>query len=297
MCNLKFFKFKTYIKNKWKIELIELLMGLILLLVTFLILKYVKVFPIINAFLIQKGYNELFKGNFDMSFFLVFLFIIAAMFFYISLWFFLFAYSSKEKHYKKGAFKEFKNFTKIFFKNNKGLLLLILTLSISLSLMYAGIQFLITAFPEENLYVSGITTQSGSFLKCDGNEYLNLISTFDQYCPITLSSKFSNLSLKRVEIRYYLNRQEFTEFLPAHENSKERVILYFDKVKQPQFLFLHFNDSSMESFTLNTKGVYTKEEYFEREKQKATWFFAIISFSLFSVFSAMNNLKDILNWK
>lgn len=53
----------------------------------------------------------------------------------------------------------------------------------------------------------------------------------------------------------------------------------------------------MVNFAINQKGVYTKEEYFEREKEKAVWFFAIISFSFFSVFVAMNNIKQILGWK
>ena len=102
MCNLKFFnRIKKYLKDKWKIELIELLMGLVLLLVTYIIFKYVKFLPIINALLVQRGYNELFKGNFDMSFFIGFLFIILAMFFYLSLWLFLFAYISKKRIIRK----------------------------------------------------------------------------------------------------------------------------------------------------------------------------------------------------
>lgn len=298
MCNLKIFnKFKKYIENNWKSELTELIIGAVLLLVSYIIFKYVKFFPIINAFLIQRGYNELFKGNFDMSFFLGFVFIIIAMFFYISLWVFLFAFVFRPRNYKKGVMVELFDFTKKFLYKNKGLLFFILTLLISLSLMYAGVQFLITAFPEETMYINGITTQSGSNLKCVKGDYLNLISTYDQNCNILLNSKFNNVSLIKAETRYYINRQEFTEKFPGDKYSKEKVILYFDKIKQPQFLLLYFNDSSEESFALNTKGVYTKEEYFEREKQKATWFFAIISFSLFSIFSAMNNIKDILSWK
>ena len=290
-------KIKKYLKNKCKIVLFELILSLALLIVSYIIFKYVKVFPIINAYLIQKGYNELFKGNFRMSFLIVVVFIIVAIAFYISLLFFLFTFIYKEKDYKKGVIKELVDFSKKFFEENKGLLFFILTFSISLSLMYTGILFLITAFPEETLYVKGTSSQSGSNLKCSEVEYLNLIATYEQNCDLFLNFKFNKSILTRAEIRYYINRTEIIETLPEGKFSKEMVTLYFDKVKQPQFLILYFDNLQGEVFTLNTKGVYTKEEYFEREKQKAIWFFTIISFSLFSIFSAMNNVKDIISWK
>lgn len=41
-------------------------------------------------------------------------------------------------------------------------------------------------------------------------------------------------------------------------------------------------------------NVYTKEEYFNKEKEKAQWFLGVIMFSFFTILSGVANLKEIL---
>ena len=47
MCNLKFFnKIKKYLKDKWKILLTELIISLALIIVSIIVIKYIRIFPI-----------------------------------------------------------------------------------------------------------------------------------------------------------------------------------------------------------------------------------------------------------
>ena len=243
-------------KNKL---IIDSIIGVFALLTLILCIYMFKSFPIWIAEMVRNGFIEIFSGKFDISYFFAAIYLTFVLFFYAGVFVFLY----------------------------------LLTLVISFVLIYSGILFLSTAFPNDPLY-NGVMGVEGSFLKCYWG-YPNLISSYDVPCELNLSKKFEDKVINYTEIKHYIDRNEFRENLTYV--SGDRVTLYFDKQKQPTFLTFYFNDGSQEVFSINHVGVYTKEEYFEREKEKAVWFFGIISFSLFSVFSAMNNLKQILGFK
>jgi len=284
------------LKKKYKIALIDLFGGGVILFGLFFITKaLITQVPIVIASLFLKGYQEIFKGEFGFTnYFLASLYLMGVLFFYISaLLFFIIVLSTKKNTSKQiiGGYKD--TFEKAFKKIRK-FLFLIFTLTLSLTLMFSGILFLSVSFPAETLYIKGVNSTSGSFLKCQMGDYLNFISNYDQYCDIQLSNEFTGVVTK-AKIQYSINRTIHSENLKSFDNN--HVILLYNKEKQPFVLELFFNGKKTEHFLLNHKGVYTKEEYFDREKQKAIWFFAVISISVFSVFSAMSNLKNILRDK
>ncbi len=284
-------------KNKTKIGLIELGIGIVVLLLYFYIIQpiIIKLFPILVANLIRNGFVEIFSGNFNVSSFLGAGVLIVTMFAYIGVFLFFWFLLNVKKDYKGRVIEILGRATKDSIAKLKKYFLLIFTLILSVSLMFTGILFLSTAFPNEPLFVKGVTTREGSSLNCNGGGYQNIINTFDINCKMNLSEKFNESVLDYAEVIYSINRTEFKENVSIL--TKNMVILNFYKQKPSHFLWLHFTDGSEEVFPLNHAGVYTKEEYFERERDKAVWFFGIISFSLFSVFSAMYHLKRIAGWK
>lgn len=277
-----------------KRTLIDIVLGLLCLgtfwLITSLIITP---FSTIIGLIIRNGFVNIFLGNFSLKYFFSAIILTLVMFFYISLFVFLFLLVQTKKDLRGGVLNSLKKAGDIVFDKFRNVFLLILALTTSLVLMYSGTIFLANAFPADSLYITGATSSSGSKLQCDRGSYLNLIDGYDQICHIFLSQNYSNQSIKYIQMSYYINRTAFTENITNYNNT---IFLTFEKKKQPSFVRLYLNKDS-EMFDINNQGVFTKEEYYAREKEKAVWFFTIVSFSIFSVFSAVSNIKHILEKK
>jgi len=291
------------LKKKWKLKegekyeiIVKSIVGLLCLAAFYFVTSFiVKPFSILVAVSIKNGFFEIFKGDFNLIYFSAAIFFIFVIFFYVSLFFLLFFLITEYKYSKKSFFDDISISIKSIMEKKLNVFYFILTLIISITIMSSGMLFLAEAFPAEPLFFKGVLSNDGSKLQCNQEGYLNIISTWDLPCEISLSDKYKDKEIHYAEISYNINRIEIKENISW--NSKDMITLYYDKEKQPQFLKLHFTGNSEEIFVIYSKGVYTKEEYFKREREKAVWFFAIISFSLFSVFVAMNNIKQILGWK
>jgi hypothetical protein len=283
--------------KKQKSELRTILIIAVLTILSyFFVTKYViEILLVSNAIILQKAFTGIFLNPFDFKFMIAAVTIIAILFFYISIPIYLFFMMGEIKKFKRGVFNGLADaFHRVWKKKGKWFFL-ILTITLSISLMCTGILFLATAFPAEPLF-KGIKGTYSSNLTCYHGSYLNLISTWDVSCTIRLANEFNNKTIDHAEIMYFINRTtNFKENVSWTD--KEHISLYYDKIKQPQFLYLYFKNTSEEVFAINFAGVYTKEEYYDREKDKAVWFFGIISMSIFSVFSAMANVKQILEKK
>jgi len=260
--------------------------------ITFFLLSF---FPQITAWLIKKGFQEIFSPSLNLSYFVVALFLILSFYIYICIFFFLVLLMielSKQDvrcHFKNYALKSIEGAK----EKMKKYYFIVLTITLSIIMIYTGFFFLSSAFPNETLFSDGVFSNNESHLKCPQKTYQNIIAGWDLPCEITLSPHFQNKSIKYAEMIYSINRTDFS--MTISSPSKERITLYYDKQKEPYLVRIIFTDNSEEIFIINPKGVFTEEEYQNREREKVTWFFAIISFSLFSVFSAMNSLRQI--WK
>lgn len=283
------------IGNKTKQGIIYTIIAIIALISFYFLGKYLfKNLAVLTALSLQKGFKEMFSGSYNFSYFTAAISLTAILFLFIFTPFFYFFLLGEEINIRRKLWGIPYASLKVIEKH-KNTFLLIFTITLSIVLMYAGTSFLSNAFPDEPIF-KNISGSQGSILKCKGLGYSNIISQFDIPCDIIqLSENLSNKKISNAQIRYYINRTEFSENISNF--GKNGVNLYFDKNKKPQLLIFIFDNDTIEVYSLNTVGVYTKEEYFEREKDKAMWFFAIISFSFFSVFSGMNSLKQILGWK
>ena len=293
-------KWNKISKIKKRKTITDMIISFLFILSSIITIKMFQFFPTTIAQMVMIGYKQIFSGGLNLNYFIAALYLSFSIFVYTGFCFFLCIFLMlKEKGYRgKWDIIITKNSLKAF-KKLKNYLLLIFTITISISLICSGILFLSTAFPNEPLFNSVIKGDRGSILNCTtGNykdKYSNLISQFDVVCSIMLSKEFQDKELESAYYFYYIDRIKNKKEIP--NTHRESVVLYFDKEVQPTFLHLKFINYTDEVFKINHVGVYTKEEYFEREKEKAIWFFFMISLSIFSVFSAMSNLKNILDWK
>ena len=251
-------------------------------------------FPLFNAIgvLVNVGFLNIFSKGLNFTFFLAALFLMFIIFFYTGVFLFLWFLFNENINFRGSIPAVLAKASKKVFVERKKYIFVLLAITLSISLIHIGTLFLISAFPSETLITKGITGVEGSTLNCN-SAYFNFIAGHDLSCDMNLSQKFNDKNFSYAYSVYYINRTEFKDNIS--NAGRKGVTLYFDEIKQPSFVRIRFNEGSEELFTINNVGVYTKEAYFDREKQKITWFYIIISFSIFSVFSAVSNLKNILS--
>ncbi|MFC1741757.1 hypothetical protein ACFL3V_04450 [Nanoarchaeota archaeon] len=254
-----------------------------------------KTYPKLVAAIVQMAYRDVFSGTLNFSLFIFAAIIVMVCYAYFALFFTLYQLARADKDFRKGKIKAVICATENVIRKNSNWYFLILTITISIAFVFSGFLFLSNAFPNEPLFLKeGINSTSGSTLTCSGSGYSNIITGYDIPCSIRVDEQFNSMSLENIQLGYSINKTiQFENYTQESRMKREKVTLNFEKEKQISFVKFIYNESE-DWFTINDKGVFTKDEYFSREKDKAVWFFAILSFSFFTVFSGMSNLKNIM---
>jgi hypothetical protein len=291
---------KTGYKCKWCKKLpkaIPVIFMIVIIMAIFLLAWILQKGPLLSLIsaLIYNGYLKIFSsgGNEVGSFqyFTTALVVTSILFAIVSFIIWLFIILFKFEHLF-GPTKD-SNLQEIM-KGTGKYYYLTLTIIISIIIMYSGTLFLSKAFPAEPLITKGILGSDGSTISTKSS-YLNFIDQYDVPCNLNLSKSHTNVHITYIDYQYPINRTFSRQNVTVW--GQNYFVLTYDQLIQPWYITIHFNNSDEETFEIANKGVFTKDEYQQREKEKAVWFFAIISLSLFTVFSAMNDLRQIIQWK